>query len=114
VVHSEFVPEDHLTAEMAASLERLRRVSDDHQAGREGRQPSACPPGAAQRRDEAFDDTLDQRGGAADRRDEAADRRDEAADRRDETQARREAMLDDRQSALEQRAQLLDRRESEA
>ncbi|WP_030439971.1 hypothetical protein [Actinoplanes subtropicus] len=95
VVHSESVPNDHLTAEMAASLERLRTVSDEHQADREQQQPTASP--------------LDAAPGPG----EALDWRAEAADRRDETQARRESMLDEREAALEQRAHLLDRRENE-
>ena len=94
-MHSESVPNDHLTAEMAASLERLRRVSDERRASLEQQQPTASPPDAAPGPREALD------------------RRAEAADRRDETQARREAMLDERQAALEQRAHLLDTQENE-
>lgn len=97
MVHSESMPVDRLTAEMAASLERLRKISNDREADLEGRRNSASSPEAE---DPAKKEALD-------RRNEVLDRRAEAADRRDESQTQREALLDDRQAALDRRAQLL-------
>ncbi|MEU8821536.1 hypothetical protein [Actinoplanes sp. NPDC048796] len=102
MVHSESMPEDRFTAEMVASLERLRRVSDDRQADLQDRPPTSSTSDAARRREEA-----------ADRRQDALDQRSEAADRRDETQTRREAMLDSRQADLDRRADLMDERDRE-
>ncbi|WP_229068421.1 hypothetical protein [Actinoplanes sp. DH11] len=96
--------DSYLAGEMASSLERLRKLSDERQADLRRSPDVVSPPDdAAQHRTEA----LDQRDEAADRRVEALDQRDEAADRRDATQSQRETELDDRQAALEQRAQLL-------
>jgi hypothetical protein len=93
----------HQAGQLAESLERLRRLSDERQADLEQQQHTAGPPDdAAQRRAEALDV-----------RDDALGHRAETADRRDETQERREAMLNDRKTTLDQREQLLDRRESE-
>jgi hypothetical protein len=99
VVQSESMPEDPLTAEMAASLKRLRKVSDDRQADQ---QTGAGTPEDSHHRTEE----------ATDRRSDALDRRAEAADRRDESQTRREARLDDRQADLDRRARRLGRDES--
>ncbi|GGL16111.1 hypothetical protein [Mangrovihabitans endophyticus] len=93
--------EDHLTTEMVASLERLRRISDDRQADLQ-RRPTTASTSDAARREEA-----------ADRRQDVLDRRSEAADRRDETQTQREAMLDSRQADLDRRVDLLNERDSE-
>ncbi|MDY7090757.1 MAG: hypothetical protein SYR96_37415 [Actinomycetota bacterium] len=102
MVHSESMPEDRLTAQMVASLERLRRVSDDRQADLQPQLPTVSTSDAARRREEA-----------ADRRDDALDQRSEAADRRDETQTQRETVLDRRQADLDRRADLLDERNRE-
>jgi hypothetical protein len=103
-VHSESKPDNSYQAgEMAASLARLRKLSDERQADLQQQQHAAGPLDAAAER----------RADAQDSRDDALDRRAETADRRDETQEQRETQLNDRQTALDQRELLLDRRESE-
>lgn len=110
VAHSEFMPEkSHLNGEMAASLDRLRKISDERQADLQLQQHIASQSDdAAQHRVE----TPDSHDDAPDSHDDAMVRRAETADRRDETQEQRESMLNDRQAALDQREQRLDRRES--
>ncbi|WP_080127855.1 MULTISPECIES: hypothetical protein [unclassified Actinoplanes] len=104
-----------LAGEMAASLERLRTLSDERQADLRRQQEATSPTTDAQKHRgrilDRRDDALDRRDDALDRRDGALDRRAKAVSRRDEALTRRERTLNDRQAEIEQRAEVLDKRE---